>query len=191
MSPIHQACCKPQRQLDDYYNSCRLVKRQRLRFAAARHACTLGICTVPWRASAELRCKNQDICTTGPIRGLFAWLVNRCEMKIVRAEFAPSPEPRSTVDGASRPALCRTSREKPNSRDLGRCPNSFLAHKSARNKDWNFVPDAEPKIAVLMEGALVCGVGKLVGGKQGRKIFNGVAASSLPLVGRGRVGVGR
>ena len=53
------------------------------------------------------------------------------------------------------------------------------------------MPDAEPKIAVLVEGALVCGVGELVGGKHGREIFSGVAASSLPLVGRGRGGVGR
>jgi len=45
------------------------------------------------------------------------------------------------------------------------------------------VPDAETKIAVLMEGALVCGVG----GKQGLEIFSGVAASMWGGVG---VGVG-
>src|ERR1700675_219321 len=60
-----------------------------------------------------------------------------------------------------------------------------LARKSARNKDWNFVSDTEPKIGVLMEGAPVCGFGELVGGKQGREIFSGVAASSPPPCGEG------
>jgi hypothetical protein len=49
------------------------------------------------------------------------------------------------------------------------------------------VPDAESKIPVLMERALMRGVdvGELVGGKQGREIFNGVAASSPPPCGEG------
>jgi hypothetical protein len=38
-----------------------------------------------------------------------------------------------------------------------------------------------------MEGALVCGLGEVVGGKQRREIFGGVAAFPLPLV--ERVGV--
>jgi hypothetical protein len=65
----------------------------------------------------------------------------------------------------------RISREKPNGRDLGRCPNLSLARKSVRNKDWNFVPDAEPRIAVLMDGALVRGVGEPFGSSQRREII--------------------
>jgi hypothetical protein len=46
---------------------------------------------------------------------------------------------------------------------------------------------AEAKIGVLIEGPLMRGVdvGELVGGKQGREIFSGLAASSPPPCGEG------
>jgi len=48
--------------------------------------------------------------------------------------------------------------------------------------------DTEAEIGILIEGPLMRGVdvGELVGGKQGREIFSGVAASSPPPCGEGQ-----